>query len=329
MANNLRTILIFPFIFSAAALVAQLDASFKVENSNTYACNRLQVTFLPQASVCPSDSCDYIWNFGDGTLDTLSSADTVKHFYNSGGAFPVSLKLYDRISGQESGTVTKDELVKIYKPSASFSDSTTIGGSYTKTFYQDTADFKPFESEAWKYIWETEDGGYYETFLQEPVVHQFATDNIDPGFLVTLTVRLNAEDTDIIGYDECFDTNSENVEVTDDFFVEGDLNSPEVNRLVLINEEATARYVEDEKNEDINVFYFESNGKDVLSVKIFNQWGSVVYRRDEITGHFSWLGNALNSDKYVPSGTYYFVISSDAADERHNVKGFIQVINSL
>jgi len=307
-------------------MFAQLDASFKIENSNTSACNKLEVTLLPEQSVCPSDSCDYIWDFDDGEIDTVSSAEAIKHFYNQNGEYSISLSLHDRVTGDTSTTLTKYDVVKIYKPDADFSDvseSLDFGGSYTRAFKQPVDDVYP---EAWKSSWEIEGILEYESYYQENFSYQFPEDG---EYAVTLTVRLNSEDNYIIGYDECFDTKTKTIKVDDEFFLSGNRENPDIHRLVLITEESRSQYNNSGSSDGVNDFSFKSNGKDILSVKIFNQWGSVVYKRDHITGHFSWFGNALNSGEYVPSGIYYFVIESDAKDEQHNVKGFLQVINNL
>lgn len=329
MAPILRIAPIFTLLIVSLCAQAQMDAAYSIKQSNTSACRSITVDFDPKSSLCPSGECDYLWDFGDGTKDTVAQNSAVSHTFNEDGKYTVSLQLKDRSTEDTSTTFYRYNVIKVYKPNVNFSDSVTTGGSYTKTLYQDSSNFKPFDADAWKYIWTVEDGGYYETYRQEPIIHQFDTDNTNPGYDVTLRVVLNAEDTDIIGYETCAEEVTQKVKVSDDFFEGGDLQSPDIYRLVVINDNSVSTHQEDERNSGINDFFFASNGKNILSVKIYNQWGSLVYKKKEITGYFSWLGNALNSDKYVPSGTYYFVISSDAEDERHNKKGVLQVINML
>ncbi len=50
----------------------------------------------------------------------------------------------------------------------------------------------------------------------------------------------------------------------------------------------------------------------MLTVRVYNRWGSLVYDRDQVGGE-NWTGNGNNS-KPIPVGTYYFIIEYDGFD---------------
>ncbi len=59
-----------------------------------------------------------IWDFGDGTTDSLSRTDTVLHTYTQPGVYSISLTLEDNYGCRE--TVTRDTLLQVKGPRAAF-----------------------------------------------------------------------------------------------------------------------------------------------------------------------------------------------------------------
>ncbi|MEO0312715.1 MAG: hypothetical protein RIQ89_2372 [Bacteroidota bacterium] len=86
--------------------------------ADTIACQLDQLLFNAAAST--GLNLSYIWNFGDGTIDTTSS-NSINHSYLANGVYPVSLTLVD-INGCDT-TITRN--VSVENPTAAFSVSTS------------------------------------------------------------------------------------------------------------------------------------------------------------------------------------------------------------
>ena len=91
------------------------DADFSIQ---PHACFQSEVTInnLSKAPVgFPISS--YIWNYGDGTIDTLTGGP-VKHNYNIPGRFDVKLTIIDSIGCMD--VVSKPAIILVTQPKASF-----------------------------------------------------------------------------------------------------------------------------------------------------------------------------------------------------------------
>ncbi len=76
----------------------------------TFVCQENEITFTDTSEVKASFPAQYIWNFGDGVIDTVTTA-SVSHAYQAKGSYTVSLKIItnlgceDSITGPETYTV--------------------------------------------------------------------------------------------------------------------------------------------------------------------------------------------------------------------------------
>lgn len=82
------------------------------------------------ASVNRNNITQYIWNFGDGNIDSSSATDSVKHIYQNGGSYTASLTITD-INGCSS-TKIKTGFVLVSAPQAAFG-LTSTGGCTNQT----------------------------------------------------------------------------------------------------------------------------------------------------------------------------------------------------
>jgi len=80
---------------------------------------------------------NYYWDFGDGITDSSSTSDTVRHSYQNGGLYTISLTVED-INGCVS-TKTQTGLLFISAPNAAFSLSTAGGCSNQPVQFTDSS----------------------------------------------------------------------------------------------------------------------------------------------------------------------------------------------
>lgn len=206
--------------------------------------------------------------------------------------------------------------------------------SFAYILHVDTTVFKPHDPKKWQYHWaifKTNDFGEPES---KPIT-QFATDSLEykytfpaenysPGYYVTLKIVLDSskfEDIRDIEYyklEECVYTRSQIIPVTDYFYTE----STQRNDNIKQREAAIPNTFTPGGNDENEVFLFNTNGVDIFSVWIYNDWGTLIYNQEALT--ISWTGRD-NLGKNCPSGVYYYVIKSTNKDKRHETSGFIQL----
>lgn len=192
--------------------------------------------------------------------------------------------------------------------------------------------FNPFDEDIWVYYWdfghttpagdnvsEKEYGSLKVT--TDSVDHLFPYENLD-GFTVRLVISLDStqftENTlNAYSLKQCYDYFDVNIVVEDGFFGEtsGDVDIDD--RVPLIPNVFTPNG--DNVNE---VFTFTTNGQNYFTLKVYSRWGNLVYEKEGYS--ISWDGNT-NSGGNCGSGVYYYVLTSDAKDERHNATGFIHL----
>lgn len=93
---------------------------------DTFRCKNDVLTFNASATTV-SNPATYIWNFGDGTIDTTTTS-TNTHFYNSDNLYNVTLTVID-LNGCDSSASTQ---IRILKPVALFTDSILTYGCGTE-----------------------------------------------------------------------------------------------------------------------------------------------------------------------------------------------------
>lgn len=102
-------------------------ADFSAEKNT--GCRLEKFTFYP-GSVNRDNIAQYIWDFGDGSTDSTTVADSLKHSYENGGAYTVSLTVTD-LNGCSS-TKIKTGFIHVFAPHAAFALN-TAGGCTNKT----------------------------------------------------------------------------------------------------------------------------------------------------------------------------------------------------
>jgi len=193
--------------------------------------------------------------------------------------------------------------------------------------------FAPFDDQIWVYYWDFGLGNFEGTTYEEKerrnvkltsdtIDHLFPYENLE-GFNVKLVIALDSSKfsaNQISTYDlsGCYDVQESKVIVEDYFFDSGSRDD--------VNVKGRTPYVPNTftpNGDNVNdVFTFATNGQDYFTVNIYNRWGNLVY---EQAGYaIAWDGNT-NSGGACSSGVYYYIITSDRSDERHNVRGFIHL----
>lgn len=149
------------------------------------------VRFTPtQTPIDPSvPIVRWIWNFGDGTNITQTSADPVTHSYNNSSyyrAYAVSLTVEDA-NGCRSDVVLKPDYIKAYRPQASFYASSPLRcNNYTVTFYNTSNAQGTPAAPNYKFTWNFGDGSAeVATNSNAAQTHTYAGDD---EYTVTLTV---------------------------------------------------------------------------------------------------------------------------------------------
>jgi gliding motility-associated-like protein len=205
--------------------------------------------------------------------------------------------------------------------------------SFAHVFAVDTIAFQPFDLNMWTYYWEifqSDAQGKPTRSIKTAHIdslrlyYTFSEENFSPGYVVQLKIALDSSKfeygSDISYYklEECVASKQQIVPVTDYFFDEASRREENpLDRTAHIPNIFTPG-----GNDENEVFYFDTNGANVFSVKIFNSWGQLVYSEESTT--IRWDGkNSTGSD--CPSGVYYYVIQSNEADDRHERGGFIHL----
>jgi gliding motility-associated-like protein len=132
----------------------------------------------------------WIWNYGDGSRDTLI-APPFTHFYTVSGSYNVSLKTIDAVGCADS-TINTQTII-ISKPVATFNQSDTIVCPGINITFSNTS-----TGPTLTYAWNFGDG---TTTTDKDPIHAFAMEGI---YHVLLTI------TDLYG---CVDTVSKNIHV--------------------------------------------------------------------------------------------------------------------
>ena len=97
-------------------LFIEVQDEFGVSVANDSICHKTQVWFKPRAMY---DFTEFQWDFGDGTILTTDSPDSVMHIYEKAGKYVVELKgntgSFGCVSGAEQSSVI---VVKVLNPKA-------------------------------------------------------------------------------------------------------------------------------------------------------------------------------------------------------------------
>lgn len=71
-----------------------------------------------------------------------------------------------------------------------------------------------------------------------------------------------------------------------------------------------------------DVFMILSDGREPLTIRIFNRWGNLVYRVTSPT--VVWDGRTVDGTLVQP-GNYYYILTSNNRDVRYEKTGFIRI----
>lgn len=300
---------------------------FWIAQNEKFACFSSNVKFNMKLACPDGIACYYEIDYGDEKSDSLPITDTTpRHLYENDGIYTVNVKMLKVADKSEIMNKTFNSVVTVYSPeSASINDSV---GEKSYIVNYSVGDFKPADITAWHYDWTFHDGEKKPMdSLTQVITKEYLKESQDSGYLVTLVISMLPGSQAAINLGpekalECTDTISRNIKVTDCFFDYtrplGDGFWPDINNVILPDGDPNG---ENSVNE---VFKIYTNGHDVFSLTIFNNYGNVVYTQ---TGKdISWTG-VTNSGRRVKSGTYYYAVESNAGGDKHRNTGFIQVFN--
>lgn len=121
----------------------------------------------------------YIWNYGDGIIDTLN-VGIVKHMYDKPGNFNIELKIIDAIGCTD--VITKNAIILVTEPKAYFNVSDSLRCQFSNVNFTSTSSGINL-----KYLWNLGDGA---TSVEEQFIHQYINENL---YSIKLTV------TDLFG----------------------------------------------------------------------------------------------------------------------------------
>ncbi len=125
-----------------------------------------------------------IWDFGDGTIDSLRKADTVAHVYQQAGTYTVSLTLLDNYNCSE--TVTKDQIVRVKGPAAAFTFSSKDGCVNAPLLFTDSSYAADGAQDIVLRQWDFGDGTGQTQQAPQPVAHAYTSPgNYYPSLVIT------------------------------------------------------------------------------------------------------------------------------------------------
>ncbi len=314
--SNLVSLLLI--LFSTASNAQKID--FWIADYEKVACFSSNVLFNTTIECPISDTCFYVIDYGDKKIDTLPSNRKPRHLYSNDGMYNVNIRMLKISDSSEIMSRTFNKAVSVYSPTgASINHSIEVDNSYILTY--NIANFDPHDTAAWQYIWTFHDNTSIITdTLHQIVTKEYTEENIEPGYLVSLRIEMKETDaTSLISdLDQCFDTISTFVPVNDNFFDTTAAKEP------LLFNVITPDGNPNDGSSANDVFKVSTNGHDVFTLTIFNNYGNVVYTQ---TGKDATWTGVTNSGRRVKSGTYYYAIESNASGEKHRTTGFVHVFN--
>ncbi|MDR2963769.1 MAG: gliding motility-associated C-terminal domain-containing protein [Bacteroidales bacterium] len=205
--------------------------------------------------------------------------------------------------------------------------------SFAYQFEVNTAEFRPFDMNMWTYYWtifkSDEQGNPTQTLKNAHIdslrlYYTFPAENFSTGYVVQLKIALDSSkfeyqsDVSYYNLENCVASQAQVVPVMDYFFTEATRRNPNpLDRTALVPNIFTPG-----GGDENEVFFFDTNGANIFSVRIFNSWGNVVYSEESTS--IRWDGKN-SAGMNCPSGVYYYVIQSNEADERHERGGFIHL----
>ncbi len=253
-------------------------------------CEPLTVTFHPQVS---SPGQNYVWNFGDGSVNEISFDQNPVHTFNNDGLYDITLTITSPHGCVNS--YTYQDMIRVYPtPDARFVFSPLV-----PSIIDPEVLFTNLSTDANMYIWSFGDGDSSNVENPYHWYHHIGT------YLAELVAVTNFG---------CKDTARSYVPVRDEYtFYAPTYISPD--------------------NDDLNdVFYVVGNGITSKNFKmyIYDRWGEIIYETDKYDpldpSKYGWDGRAKNN-KDVPIGTYTWLVKyTDPSNVQHDKSGAVSVI---
>ncbi|HOU98897.1 MAG TPA: PKD domain-containing protein, partial [Bacteroidales bacterium] len=253
-------------------------------------CEPLTVTFHPQVS---SPGQNYVWNFGDGSVNEISFDQNPVHTFNNDGLYDITLTITSPHGCVNS--YTYQDMIRVYPtPDARFVFSPLV-----PSIIDPEVLFTNLSTDANMYIWSFGDGDSSNVENPYHWYHHIGT------YLAELVAVTNFG---------CKDTARSYVPVKDEYtFYAPTYISPD--------------------NDDLNdVFYVVGNGITSKNFKmyIYDRWGEIIYETDKYDpldpSKYGWDGRAKNN-KDVPIGTYTWLVKyTDPSNVQHDKSGAVSVI---
>ena len=151
----------------------------KFSASNAITCAATSVNFLDSSTTDGRNNITtWIWNYGDGRIDTLNSGNT-SHLYNLTGNYNVSLKIFDT-KGCSSQTM-KSNFVSISKPKAIFFTNDTLSCPFGSVRFTNSS-----TGNGLTYLWKFGDGT--TSTVQNPIHNYTNSGTFSVSLYVTSSI---------------------------------------------------------------------------------------------------------------------------------------------
>ncbi|MCX7861661.1 MAG: PKD domain-containing protein [Bacteroidales bacterium] len=253
-------------------------------------CEPLTVTFHPQIS---SPGQQYVWNFGDGSINQISFEQHPTHTFNYDGVYDITLTITSPNGCTNS--VTYNDMIRVYpKPDARFTYT-----PQTVSIVKPEVIFTNLSTDADWYIWSFGDGD------SSNLIHPYHWYKHLGVYLVELIA---------ITQKGCKDTARSYVTVRPEYtFYAPTSISPDF--------------------DDLNdIFYVVGTGITSKNFKmyIYDRWGEIIYETDKYDPNdpakYGWDGTVKNH-KSAPPGTYVWLVKyTDPDNIQHEESGTVTVI---
>ena len=259
----------------------------KFTANDTAGCSPLCVSFLNLSSIASGNNIQWSWNFGDGT--PVSNSQDILHCYSNNSVSSTLFLSPSVTITSDSGCVasgSKTNYIAVYpNPNASF-----MVEPQTATFLDPVISITNLSTGT--DFWNWNFGDLATTSSQNPSSHTYA--DIGP-YVITLIARNQFD---------CIDTAYQTIIIEPEFvFYVPNAFSPDGDG---INDSFTGR----------GVFIKE------FEMTIFDRWGNMIYRSDEITK--PWDGKANKGAEIAQADVYvYSITATDFKDLKHNYKGIV------
>jgi len=337
-----RIILILFLWICGSSAFSQDYVDFTYDNMYTNACDSLPAIFRNISNDSTNHNLLYIWDFGDGSTKTVPNnkafVQTVKHTFAKDSIFTTTLTAIDTAGHKDSAVAPpmSHTYFKVYSPTRGSIDEKRCWADTLLTYgWTFTASFTPFKPSVWLYQWSFGDGTDTTT-TSKSVFHLYKDKNLNPGYNVRLTIRLDSNQSILSNHKEaaCFDTVNYTAKVDDGFFTTDTATqkvTPNIPNIFTPNKDGkNDQFVITFGDSTIDgaikgndIFLFKTNGEQVFTFWVYNRWGSLVYKT--MGKSIVWEGKS-NTGEDLASGVYYYVVQSNAPDKRHNTCGFVQLI---